>query len=94
MDNEEYQALIRLPGLSYEARLEHATPQLRPVLQDVTDVELPSVIANLGGHDLAELLAVLDQAAQPVGNRRSSLPIPSKAGVCPLPATRSITPCC
>lgn len=67
MDNEEYQALIRLSGDELRARLATATPELRTVLQDVTDEELPGVLANLGGHDLAELLAVLEQAAQPCG---------------------------
>ncbi|MFZ4664724.1 MAG: 1-deoxy-D-xylulose-5-phosphate synthase N-terminal domain-containing protein, partial [Caldilineaceae bacterium] len=67
MDNEEYQALIRLPGAHLRQRLESATPELRTVLQDVTDADLPSVIANLGGHDLVELLTVLDKAAQPCG---------------------------
>ncbi len=67
MDNEEYQALIRLPGAHLRQRLESATPELRTVLQNVTDEDLPSVIANLGGHDLVELLTVLDKAAQPCG---------------------------
>lgn len=67
MDNEEYQALIRLPGAQLRERLETTTPELRAVLQDVTDEELPGVIANLGGHDLAELLTVLDKAARPCG---------------------------
>lgn len=67
MDNEEYQALIRLPGAQSRERLVTAFPELQTVLQDVTDADLPSVIANLGGHDLAELLSVLDRAAQPCG---------------------------
>lgn len=68
MDNEEYQALIRLPGDQLRARLEHDQPALRTVIAGVTDADLPAVLANLGGHDLAELLRVLDIAAQPCGH--------------------------
>ena len=68
MDNEEYQALIRLPGEQSRARLVAALPDLRSVLHGVSDEELPSVLANLGGHDLAELLRVLAIAARPCGH--------------------------
>ena len=68
MDNEEYQALIRLPGDQSRARLVAALPDLRSVLHGVSDEELPAVLANLGGHDLAELLRVLAIAARPCGH--------------------------
>jgi len=67
MDNEEYQALIRLPGDQARARLVTAIPELATVLHAVTDEALPTVLANLGGHDLAELLRVLAIAARPCG---------------------------
>ncbi|MBX3011777.1 MAG: hypothetical protein KF832_09745 [Caldilineaceae bacterium] len=68
MDNEEYQALIRLPGEQIRARLEQDNAALGTVIQGVNDADLPTVLANLGGHDLAELLHVLGIAAQPCGH--------------------------
>lgn len=67
MDNEEYQALIRLPGDQARARLVTAIPELGAVLHGVSDEALPAALANLGGHDLAELLRVLAIAARPCG---------------------------
>lgn len=65
MSNEEYQALIRLPGPAMRARLieTDSTPsaEIAAVLRDVADVDLPGIIANLGGHDLEELCTVLGQ---------------------------------
>jgi pyruvate dehydrogenase E1 component len=65
MSNEEYQALIRLPGAELRPRLTQGTAAIEAVLGDVTDERLPVVLANLGGHDMAEILAALEQAAQP-----------------------------
>lgn len=66
MSNEEYQALIRLPGAELRPRLIQVdgipNPAIIRVLEDVSDAELPGVLSNLGGHDLAELLDVLSQA--------------------------------
>jgi pyruvate dehydrogenase E1 component len=63
MSNEEYQALIRLPAPIIRERLldcpDGAT--IAAVLHDVLDDALAEVVTNLGGHDLAELLAVLAQ---------------------------------
>ncbi len=67
MGNEEYQALIRLTGEQIRARLIQANPKIAVVLQDVADTELPAVLSNLGGHDLAELLSVLNEADQTRG---------------------------
>lgn len=62
MRNEEYQALIRLSGPELRPRLVGDDPVLARLLASVPDAELPAVLANLGGHDLGELLAVLAQA--------------------------------
>jgi pyruvate dehydrogenase E1 component len=58
MSNQQYQALLRLPGAEVLARLT-ALPQgdqIVRLLRDVADDELPSLIGDLGGHDLAVLL--------------------------------------
>jgi pyruvate dehydrogenase E1 component len=62
MANEEYQALIRLPGAELRPRLVADDPAVAQVIAAVPDAELPAVLANLGGHDLAELLGTLKQA--------------------------------
>jgi pyruvate dehydrogenase E1 component len=62
MNNEEYQALIRLPGAELRPRLVAGSAPLAEVLAGVTDAQLPVLLANLAGHDLQELLAVLDEA--------------------------------
>lgn len=65
MSNEEYQALLRLPGAQLRQHLAQvqgaASPQLAAVVQDIPDEALAGVIGDLGGHDLAELLSVLAQ---------------------------------
>ncbi|NJK79871.1 MAG: pyruvate dehydrogenase [Chloroflexaceae bacterium] len=65
MNNEEYQALIRLPGDQLRKRIIHIdgidSVEIAQVIKNVPDADLPGVIGNLGGHDLEELLAVLDQ---------------------------------
>ena len=65
MDNEEYQALIRLPGEQLRSRLVSVDgvddTEVASVIQDIPDDQLPSVLSNLGGHDLEELLTVLSQ---------------------------------
>jgi pyruvate dehydrogenase E1 component len=66
MSNEEYQALIRLPGVQLRPRLLDSDSidrsQLERVIEDIPDEILPSVLANLGGHDLEELMTALSQA--------------------------------
>lgn len=71
MSNEEYQALIRLPGHELRTRL-CADPsgggdQVARVIAGVPDDELPAVLSNLGGHDLEELFDVLTQADASAG---------------------------
>ncbi len=62
MRNEEYQALIRLPGPELRPRLVGGDPAVARAIASVSDAELPAVLANLGGHDLEELLATLAEA--------------------------------
>ncbi len=60
MPNEEYQALIRLPGAVLRERITAGAGNLRDgvamAIADTSDEELPGVIADLGGHDIQELL--------------------------------------
>ena len=66
MSNEEYQALIRLPGNELRARIIDCEgvdkTEIAAAIQNLPDEDLPSVLSNLGGHDLEELLAVMAQA--------------------------------
>jgi pyruvate dehydrogenase E1 component len=67
MSNETYQQLIRLPGTEARARLiGEASAGVRTALEqglaDVPDENLPALLADLGGHDLAELLANFQRA--------------------------------
>ena len=65
MSNEEYQAVIRLPGDQIRRHLLHGNvekyPELASVIQNVPDDTLPKVLSNLGGHDMEELLSVFSQ---------------------------------
>ncbi len=76
MSNEEYQALIRLDGPSLRERLIEGTlagrDDLARVLGPISDEALPGIIADLGGHNLVELLRCL-QAADAVKDRPSVL---------------------
>ena len=83
--------LIRCPATRRASRLRRGRPARRsPALEDVPDDELPGLLADLGGHDIA-------RAARPLRpgqgehrpRRRSSSPTPSRAGACRSPATRS-----
>ncbi|MBI2755902.1 MAG: pyruvate dehydrogenase [Chloroflexi bacterium] len=67
MSNEEYQTLVRMPGAPARARLVGGAPEtVRPALMrcvaEITDAELPAVLADLGGHDITEILSALEQA--------------------------------
>lgn len=76
MSNEEYQALIRLDGETLRKRLVDGTlngrKELSDVLNTISDEDLPGVIADLGGHDIAELLRCLE-AVDAVTDRPSVL---------------------
>lgn len=65
MPNEEYQALIRLDGAALRPRLIGNDLALQRLLADVADAELPAILANLGGHDMDTLLAVLAESERP-----------------------------
>jgi pyruvate dehydrogenase E1 component len=67
MSNQEYQALIRQPGEQVRAALTQDDAALHNLLAAVPNAELPAVLANLGGHDLAELIDVLGAAASGQG---------------------------
>jgi pyruvate dehydrogenase E1 component len=62
MSNEEYQALIRLQGAELRQRLTTfnatSSAEIATLLRDIPDAQLPGVLANLGGHDLQELLDI------------------------------------
>ncbi|HMP41522.1 MAG TPA: 1-deoxy-D-xylulose-5-phosphate synthase N-terminal domain-containing protein [Roseiflexaceae bacterium] len=66
MNNEEYQALIRLPGEMLRPRLIRFegddNAAIAAVIADIADADLPATLANLGGHDLEALLEALEQA--------------------------------
>ncbi len=66
MSNEEYQLLVRLPGDELRRRFVtvngHKDARLEELLAPISDAELPSIIGNLGGHDLAEMIGVLEEA--------------------------------
>ncbi|MSP14940.1 MAG: pyruvate dehydrogenase [Chloroflexi bacterium] len=72
MSNEEYQALIRLPGETIRQRLirpplagsgkgidERDSADIATAITNVPDSDLPGILSNLGGHDLEELLEIL-----------------------------------
>ena len=68
MPNEEYQALIRVPdGAELRRRLADVADAARhkailKAVEDVTDSDLPTLISNLGGHDLPKLIQLLNEA--------------------------------
>jgi len=64
MPNEEYQSLIRSDGATVRRALGERRDggRIARGLADVPDAELPGLLANLGGHDLRELLRVFDLA--------------------------------
>lgn len=64
MDNEEYQSLIRSDGAAVRAALAELPrgAEISACLAGVTDAELPGLLANLGGHDLPELMRVLEKS--------------------------------
>jgi len=67
MANDEYQVLIRRAGRETRARLVDGAPtslrdELARSIRDVPDDDLPAILADLGGHDMLELLRSLDGA--------------------------------
>jgi pyruvate dehydrogenase E1 component len=68
MNNEDYQALISLNGTEGRARLGALAGANRAsvlsLVADLSDAELPTVLSNLGGHDLQALTNALDFVGQ------------------------------
>ncbi len=66
MSNEEYQLLVRLPGDELRRRFVtvdgRRDTRLEELLAPISDAELPGVVGNLGGHDLAEMIRALEEA--------------------------------
>ncbi|MBV8717311.1 MAG: pyruvate dehydrogenase [Chloroflexi bacterium] len=72
MPNEEYQELVRLDGAAARARLIDSAPStdrenLEQCLRDTSDSDLPHLLSDLGGHDLAELLDAFSRADRTPG---------------------------
>ena len=72
MSNEEYQSLVRRRGADLRARLTHPQgadgpedAEVAAALLDTPDEALHTLLGNLGGHDLEELLRVLALADAP-----------------------------
>ncbi len=65
MSNEEYQALIRLPGDQLRPRLIQLhgkeNSDIAHTIASIPDASLPNLLSNLGGHDMATLLATFDE---------------------------------
>ena len=67
MSNESYQQLIRRSGNEVRGFLTADAPAdqrkaLTRCLDEVTDADLPGLLADLGGHDLDEIVHALDEA--------------------------------
>ncbi len=63
MSNEQYQSIFGLPVGEVRSRfLEGADASVVRVLADLDDDAVRSVVTNLGGHDIAELLRCYDEA--------------------------------
>ncbi len=66
MSNQQYQALIRLEGGEIRERLSRLSGggAISRLLRAHRDEELPGLIGDLGGHDLAELVGRFREAAR------------------------------
>ncbi|MCB9151371.1 MAG: pyruvate dehydrogenase [Caldilineaceae bacterium] len=66
MSNEEYQSLLSLPGAELRPKLVNVGGRdeigLVELLQTTPDDKLPALFANLGGHDLPELIGALEES--------------------------------
>ena len=100
MPNEEYQALIRCPARRPASGSSTALTRRtggRPragARRRPTTTTCRRLIADLGGHDVDELVRVLDEADADRTGRASCSPTPSRAGGCPSRAIRSTTRRC
>lgn len=57
MPNEQYQPLLGGGPMVRDRFLAGADPAVKQAVRDLSDDELPGLLADLGGHDLAEVLA-------------------------------------
>ncbi|HEY0701017.1 MAG TPA: transketolase C-terminal domain-containing protein [Micromonospora sp.] len=65
MPNEQYQSLFALTGDALRKQLLDGAPaELAAVLADLPDAELAPLVTNLGGHDMAALLAAYRECDQ------------------------------
>jgi pyruvate dehydrogenase E1 component len=62
MPNVIYQALLRRPGKEIRARLAERDASLGDLLAGDSDAEVAALLRNLGGHDMASVLAALHEA--------------------------------
>jgi pyruvate dehydrogenase E1 component len=62
MSNEEYQSLLLKDGDTIRARLAASDPALAGLLANHSAAECKDLLGNLGGHDLASVLAAYDRA--------------------------------
>jgi pyruvate dehydrogenase E1 component len=62
MPNEEYQRLLRSDAAELRERLPGGSRELAGLVAELDDDELARAIRDLGGHDLAELLAAYREA--------------------------------
>ena len=69
MENEEYQGLIRMEGAELREQITHRDGSLNQdvgrALADVPDEILPNLMSNLGGHDLQDLIDMLEEGLRP-----------------------------
>jgi len=62
MSNEDYQLLLRRPGEEIRGHLAGVDPACAKALTDVEDADLPSLLSDLGGHDVDELRRAFREA--------------------------------
>ena len=62
MSNIAYQNLLRMPPDKLRPKLTQGDPKLEALMRRIPDDELASVLSDLGGHDIAELIAQLEAA--------------------------------
>ena len=91
--NQLYSALVFQGGAAWRKRLNDEIGDQGPVTRLIerrSDDELARLMNNLGGHDLASIIAAFD-AVDTIA-RSASSPIRSKDLACRSPAIRTITP--
>jgi pyruvate dehydrogenase E1 component len=64
--NADYAALTYLGGAAWRERLAREAPAAKPILDAHDDAALHALMTNLGGHDMAALVAAFDDAQDDV----------------------------